>query len=99
MSALSYPTPTSPLYEVATAFMHAANKQDWDVLGSLLADSFTHQIHPASLQMPGHEQRTTKQDYLDRAKMLIGEKGLIKEIKVSPRPLSTTGAKLTQRGA
>lgn len=86
MSTASYPAPTSPLYEVACAYLRASNDQDWTALEATLADSFTHQIHPASIRTHGHEDRLAKTDFLERAKMMLGKGKMFEALNVSRNP-------------
>lgn len=83
MSAQSFPTPTSTLYKLACDFERAANAGDHVAMGALLADDYTSQFYPASLRTPGFEARANKTDTLNRAKQMLGEGGLIKQLNVS----------------
>lgn len=83
MSSAAYPTPTSPLYQIAVDYMRAANNLDWTKLESLLADGFTQQINPSSIRTPGHEDRVNKAQFISRGKQMLGEHGFIKSINVS----------------
>ena len=84
MSTQTYPTPTSPLYQIACDYMRAANKLDFDALASLMADDFLQQINPSSIRTPGNDAPVTKEQYIARGKQMLGGGGFLKEINVSP---------------
>ena len=85
MSALAYPTPTSPLYQIAIDYVKDSGTAEHAKYDQLLADEFTHQMHPSSLRTPGHEHRLNKQQYMDRHRQIFGEGATIKEFNVSAR--------------
>lgn len=81
LSNMSYPTPTSPNYASAIAFMRAANERDYAAMETLLADGFSYQVWPSSHRQPGMEKRLTKREYIDRARELMD--AVIDELAVS----------------
>jgi hypothetical protein len=83
MSAQNYPTPTSPLYKVACDYIRAGNNRDYDAFDALLADEFTHQIHPRTMRTEGHEERVNAKQHIERFKQMIGEGGIVEELNVS----------------
>ena len=84
MSALAYPTPSSPLYAIACDYARAGNTRDYDLLDRVLADDFSYQIHPSSMRVTGPQRRLTKNEVIARTRQLLGEGGLTKSVNVSP---------------
>ena len=68
---MSFPTPTSPLYSLAVAYIKAANAKDSAAIAALLSDDFTAGNHPRSLLTPGMPARVGKDAYIQRGKQMF----------------------------
>ena len=88
---MSFPTPTSPLYPLAVAYIKAANDKNSAAIEALLSDDFTAGNHPRTLLTPGMPTRVGRQAYIERGKQMF--ETVIDYLGVSTHPgrLARTG--------